>query len=105
MSRKEQRQLRTIDQDVEFIRLFFRSAHEEEVAVRIAGLLAATVGERITELRPETRLGEILDRAGSFDSVTFVMGLEQIMRRAISDEMASDFEHMSFRELVECASE
>ena len=91
--------------DIEFIRLFFRSRHEEALAIRIARLLASVVGDRITQLRPETKLSEIIRWSDSLDAVGVVMRLEEVFGHAIPDDMADDFEHLTFRELVEYASE
>jgi hypothetical protein len=48
---------------VEFIRLFFTSPPEEELAFRWATRLARLLGPEVSQLRPETTLAELLDRA------------------------------------------
>src|SRR5437764_8888353 len=49
---------------VEFIRLFFKSPAEEEFAVRCAEFIAGVVGERVLQLRPDTKWSEILQWFG-----------------------------------------
>jgi len=93
-----------MEADVQFIRLFFPSPLEEEVAVQIAGLLASVVGEQIKHLRPDTRLSEIFRWADSLGTAEIVMLLEELFGHEIDDNFAADFDQQTFRGLVEYAS-
>ena len=88
--------------DVEFIRLFFRVADEEQIAHRWAARLARVVGSRVMELRPETTLSEMLKwgATGRVESIDFVVIFEPELRMDFA-EFLDDSEHATFREMVE----
>ena len=87
---------------VEFLRLFFESPKEEDFAVRCAQFLARIVGERITELRPDTKWSEIVEWGGPS-----LMGAG-LLGAALTKEFGADpmqflanSEFMTFRDFVE----
>jgi len=95
----------TEDVSVEFIRLFFRSPLEEEIGYRWATRLGKLLGGGVTQLRPDTTLGEILNWAAvsGVDSMDFVVVFEPELRLEFGDFL-DDPEHSTFRDMVEyCA--
>lgn len=91
----------TTEARIGFIALYFPKPEEQTVAVLIARHFAGAAGDRITELRPATRLSEILEWMGTTDRIRLIMTLEESFGREIGDEFAADFGNHSFRELVE----
>src|SRR5258705_11939057 len=91
--------------DVEFIRIFFPSPIEEEVAIRWAKRLASVIGERVEELRPNSLFSEIFDwvKADGFDVAEFVMALEDEFGKDL-DVLLDDLDHLTFRGFVEYMS-
>jgi hypothetical protein len=88
--------------DVEFIRLFFHTLVQEEIAFRWANRLQKLIGPRVLELRPTTTLAEILEWAAvrKVDTMDFVVVFEPELRRAFS-AFLEDAEDTTFREMVE----
>ena len=89
---------------VEFIRMFFNSSAEEAFAVRCAEVLASLAGERIDQLRPDTKWAEILQWAGP-TPVHVVLFAEVLKKEFGADakEIIANSEFMTFREFVEYA--
>jgi len=89
---------------VEFIRLFFKSPTEEEFAVVCAEFIANVVGDRVLELRPDTKWSEILQWFGPKPAhpALFAMLLKKRLGPDVKEIIAaSDF--MTFREFIEYA--
>jgi len=86
----------------EFIRLFFKSPKQEQFAVRCARFIANMVGERIADLRPDTRWSEIFQWAGRSPAhtVAFTFALKKEFGAA-ANWIIDDPECMTFREFVE----
>ena len=89
----------------EFIRLFFKSPKQEQFAVHCSRFIANMVGERIADLRPDTRWSEIFQWAGRSPAhtVAFTFALKKefgAAAKGIIDDPAC----MTFREFVEYAS-
>jgi hypothetical protein len=89
----------------EFIRMFFKSPKQEQFAVHCAGLIANLVGERIADLRPDTRWSEIFEWAkpSPAHTVAFTFALKKEFGAA-AQAVIDDPECMTFREFVEYAS-
>ena len=89
--------------DVEFIRIFFRASDEEDIAHRWAWRLGRLLGTRVSELRAETTLAEMLAwaAAGGEPSLDFVMIFEPELRSEFK-RFLDDADHTTFREMVEC---
>ena len=89
----------------EFIRLFFKSPKQEQVAVRCSRFIASMVGERIADLRPDTRWSEIFQWAGRSPAhtVAFTFALKKEFGAA-AKQIIDDPACMTFREFVEHAS-
>jgi acyl carrier protein len=81
----------------------FSSPEEQSTAIRLALFFASIVGDRITRLRPSTKVSEVFLWADSFDAVELAINLEKCIGREIEDDLAADFDQQSFRELVEYA--
>jgi len=84
--------------------LFFKSPAQEVFAVRCAKLIASMVGERIADLRPDTKWSEIFQWAGP--SRTHTVVFEFALKKefdAAAKELIADPESMTFREFVEYA--
>jgi len=90
------------DVDVEFIRLFFTSPVEEEIAHRWASRLSKLIGPKVMQLRPDTTLSEMLDWAavGGVDSMSFVFVFEPELRMELA-EFLDYADCATFREMVE----
>jgi len=90
---------------VAFIRLDFPPT-QGDTAQAIASVFVELVGPTIARLRPEHRLGEILNWAAtdSLDAVEFVMALEEEFAFQIDDDFAARLEQRTFREFVEYVS-
>ena len=90
---------------VEFIRLFFKLPAEEQVAVRCAQLLASTVGELVSGLRPDTKWSEIFAwfGPGPADAAVCVLVLRKEFG-AFAHETIAASEFMTFRDFVEYVS-
>ena len=88
----------------EFIRLFFKSPEQEQLAVRCARFIASLVGERIVDLRPDTRWSEIFEWAGPSPAhlAAFTFALKKEFGAA-AQLIIDDPECMTFREFVESA--
>lgn len=97
--------VRTPTQTAEAIGIFFPVVGEEVLAIRVARLLAELVPDFVSVLRPETTLTQIFDWAKSnrTDTVRFVDSLERELGIEL-DEFIDDFDHTTFRELVEYAA-
>src|SRR5262245_55034713 len=93
------------DSVVAFIRLFFPIPAEEEIAVRLARVLAPLLGDQVAQLRPDTTLAEIFHWAElcSLDVVELVVSLELELGSDV-DELLEDLDQTTFRELVEHAA-
>jgi len=89
----------------EFIRLFFKSPKQEQLAVRCARFIASLVGERIADLRPDTRWSEIFQWAGRSPAhtVAFTFALKKEFGSAAKG-IIDDPACMTFREFVEYAA-
>jgi hypothetical protein len=89
---------------VEFIRLFFTSAAEEEIAFQWATRLASLLGPEISQLRPETTLADLLAWAArqGVDSMDFVCVFEPELRLDFA-EFLENAETSTFRQLVDYA--
>ena len=89
----------------EFIRLFFKSPKQEQLAVRCSRFIASLVGERIADLRPDTRWSEIFEWAGRSPAhtVAFTFALKKEFGAA-AKQIIDDPACMTFREFVEHAS-
>ncbi|MGH8248328.1 MAG: hypothetical protein ACREUU_18065 [Gammaproteobacteria bacterium] len=87
---------------VEFIRLFFKSPAEEECALRCARCVASMVGERIADLRPDTKWSEIFQWVARTPAhtVAFVFALKKEFGAA-GKALIADPDAMTFREFVE----
>jgi hypothetical protein len=95
------------DPSVEFLRLLFKSPNEEEFAVRCAQFLARIVGNRVSLLRPDTTLAEIIEWSGrSIDGLLLAIVLEREFGVDLKEILANP-EFTTFRDLVEhvCARE
>jgi len=90
---------------VAFIRLEF-PPHQRDIAQRLAVVFAGVVGRKISNLRPESRLDEVLGWGGaeSLDAVEFVMTLEEECGSEIEDTFAQSWIRMTSRDLVEHVS-
>src|SRR5437899_1566328 len=90
----------TVDPD--FIRLFFPAPVQEEIALRRARRLACLIGEHVVELRPETKLGEMIEWAAQckVDPMDFAMIFEPELRRALASFL-EDSDQPTFRDMVE----
>jgi len=84
------------------IRLFFPLPHEERVAVALASFLAVRAGPPIVELVPDMTMGEVLDLAK--DHLWTTPEFEQMLELAGVEAFDDQFEQMTFRECVRCAS-
>jgi hypothetical protein len=95
-------------QDFQFIRLLFPDAAREQVAVRLLRALAAPLGRQADQVRPETKLDEIITWAETegADAVELVTALEEGVGME-ADLLPGDFGRMTVREIVEyvCANE
>jgi hypothetical protein len=90
------------DVDVGFIRLLFKSPVEELIAHRWAKRLAALLGARAMDLRPDTTLSHMLAwaAAAGVDSMDFVVVFEPELGMEF-DEFLEYSDHATFREMVE----
>jgi len=90
------------DVEVEFIRLLFTDAVEEEIAHRWASRLARLVGQQALQLRPQTTLAEILEWAAraNVDSMDFALVFEPELRMDL-EEFLDYSEQVTFREMVQ----
>ena len=88
--------------DVGFIRLLFRSPVEELIAYRWAKRLAGLLGQRATQLRPDTTLSQLLTWAATagVDSMDFVVVFEPELGMEFADFLDYS-DHTTFREMVE----
>ena len=88
--------------DVEFIRFFFPAPIEEEIALRWARRLAGVVGSRALELRPDTTLSEMLERAAEarVETIDFAVVFEPELRRSFASFL-DDSDQSTFREMVQ----
>jgi hypothetical protein len=87
---------------VEFIRLFFKSPKQEELAVRCAQSIACLVGHRVVQLRPDTTWSEIFGwrGLGPANAALFMLALRRQFGPCVKElNAASDF--MTFREFIE----
>ena len=89
-------------QDFQFIRLLFPDAGQEQVAVRLLRALAAALGDRADQVRPETKLVDIVAwaEAEGADTVELVTAIEDGAGME-ADLLPDDFERMTVREIVE----
>ena len=87
---------------IEFIRLFFKAPAEEEFAVHCAEFIAGVVGERVLQLRPDTKWSEILRWFGPqpVHGALFAMLLKKKFGADVEEIFAAS-ELMTFREFVE----
>jgi hypothetical protein len=87
---------------VEFIRMFFKSPTEEEFAVECAEFIAKFVGDRVLDLRPDTRWSEILQWFGPkpAHAALFAMLLKKRFGKDVKEIIAAS-EFMTFRVFVE----
>jgi hypothetical protein len=87
---------------IEFIRLFFKSPAEEAFAVHCAEFIAGVVGERVLQLRPDTKWSEILHWFGPKPAhrALFAMLLKKRFGKDVNEIVAAP-EFMTFREFVE----
>lgn len=92
-------------QDVQFVRLFFTTPVEEDLACTWASRLADVVGARVQGLRPTTTLHEMLEwgLAAKADPMDFVVVFEPELRMGFA-RFLDDSEHATFREMVEYAT-
>ena|ERR1035438_2533425 len=94
-------------QDFQYIRLLFPDAAQEQVAVRLLRALAEPLGYRAEQVRPETKLSDIIAwaEAEGADAVDLVTAFEEGIGME-ADLLPDDFERMTVREIVEyvCAS-
>jgi hypothetical protein len=88
--------------DVDFIRLFFTSPVEEEIAHRWASRLSRLIGSRALDLRPDTTLAQVLEwsAASGVDSIDFVVVFEPELRMDFA-EFLDNAEQAEFREIVQ----
>jgi hypothetical protein len=93
-------------QDFQTIRLLFPVPAHEKAAVRLLRALAVLVGDYADQVRPETKVEEIMARAeaGGADTVEFITALEAGIGME-ADSLADGFEQMTFREVVEVVCE
>ena len=86
---------------VEFMRLLFTDAVEEEIAYRWASRFAGLVGAQALQLRPDTTLAEMLrwGATAKVDSMDFVVVFEPELRMEFADFL-DDCDHATFREMV-----
>ena len=86
----------------EFIRLFFKIPAQEQFAVRCAKLIAGIVGERVADLRPETKWSEIFQwvNPSPTHTVAFTFTLKKEFG-AYATVLLDDPEAMTFRDFVE----
>lgn len=87
---------------VDFIRIFFKSPVEEEFAVECAEFIARVVGERVLQLRPNTKWSEILQWLGPTPKhqAVFALLLRLKFRKDV-DEFIAAAGATTFREYVE----
>lgn len=89
---------------IEFIRLFFKSPADEEFAVRCADFIAGVVGDRVLELRPDTKWSVILQWLGPKPAhpALFAMLLKKAFGPDVKEVIDAP-EFMTFRDFVEYA--
>ena len=82
--------------------MFFKSPTEEEFAVCCAEFIASVVGERVLQLRPDTKWSEILQWFGPkpVHGALFAMMLKKKFGTDVEEIIAAS-EFMTFREFVE----
>ena len=76
---------------------------QRDTAQALASLFAELIGTPIARLRPEHTISEIFSwpESDPLNTVEFIMALGEEFAGEIDDEFAADFEHRTFRELVE----
>lgn len=84
--------------EVEFIRLFFPLEREAKVAVGVAQMLAELVGDRISDLRPDSLLIEV---AGWVENSMPAVELLLVMEEELGVDFGENLDITTFRELVE----
>jgi len=77
-----------LNPSVEFIRLFFPNAREEEFAVRIAQHIALVLGEQVANLRPDSTMSEVFEWAAPREQVRLILAIEAACGTEINDELA-----------------
>ncbi len=92
-------------QMAEAISIFFPVPGQERLAVRISHILAEVAPEYAVSLRPETTLAQMFIWAerSRADAVQFVDRLEHELGFEL-DEFLDEFDHTTFRELIEHAA-
>jgi acyl carrier protein len=90
------------------IRLHFEPPLRD-AAEKVTRMFVPYVGSRIKDLRPETRMSELVgwmndaDSGGgsaSLDQVELIMAIEVELESDITDEFAEHFEEQTFRQVV-----
>ena len=91
--------------NVEFMRLFFTSPVEEEIALRWSRRLGRLLGKQALALRPETTLSELMNWAEALktDSFTFLCVFEPELRSHFAGFLDTS-EGVSFRQMVQYAA-
>jgi hypothetical protein len=89
---------------VEFLRLFFKSPKEQELAVSLAEVLARIVGQRIALLRPGTRFSDILEWSGPSPVHAIILAVALQKEFDLdTKKMLANPQFWTFRDLVEHA--
>lgn len=83
---------------MERIRLFFPLPDEERIALALTSFLGPRAGARIVDLRPDMRMGEVLDLARDHLWTTPEFG--RMLELAGIEAFDDQFEQMTFREFV-----
>jgi acyl carrier protein len=78
----------------------------QDTAETVARMFAPSVGSKLKDLRPETRMEELLQWVkesgrSSLDWVELIMFIEEELPSEVSDEFAESLELRTFRDFVE----